>query len=232
MPKLKDLTGARFGRLTVLSRAENAGDQVRWNCLCDCGKRVVVNRGSLLSGRTVSCGCYAKEVAANTLRSLEKAGRLTHNATHRESHSRLYSIWSGMKCRCYCKSVPEYRRYGQRGIRVCEEWKKDFVAFRTWAESSGYQDKLTIDRIDNDGDYCPENCRWVTMKTQSRNRSSNKSFNGKLYAEWEEEQGFKRGTISRRISKGWSVERAIFTPVRRDGETPAFTTPSSEPSDK
>lgn len=155
MSKIKDLTGQRFGRLVVLERVgSDKNGKACWLCRCDCKKIVVCRGSSLLIGETASCGCLAREA----------------HKTHGYAKTRLYRIWSGMKDRCYNSSREHYDCYGGRGITACDEWLHDFAAFRDWALSHGYTDSLTIDRINNDGNYCPDNCRWITMKEQAQNR--------------------------------------------------------------
>lgn len=155
-----DLSGRRFGRLVVgESVAGNFPDHcVHWRCMCDCGNSVLLASSTLLRGHTQSCGCMQKELTAK---------RMT---VHGMKGSRLYRIWTGMKTRCFNPKAPAFKWYGARGISVCEEWGSNFRAFLSWALSHGYADGLTIDRIDNDKGYSPDNCRWVSMKVQASNR--------------------------------------------------------------
>lgn len=143
---------------------------------------------------------------------------------HRENHgmtgTRIHNIWRGMKIRCYDENRPDYQHYGGRGIRMCEEWRTSFNNFYTWAKHNGYQDNLTIDRINVDESYSPENCRWATLQVQENNRTNNKiiAFNGQSHtqAEWSQIIGIDQKTISARIVRyGWSIERALTTPKRR-----------------
>lgn len=153
MGKLIDLTGQRFGRLTVLERAGSNKGHALWLCQCDCGKTIIAY-GNDLMRRQKSCGCIRREKSTK----------------HDGYKMRLYSIWKAMKNRCYRPTFKHYDRYGGRGITVCDAWIHDFAAFQSWALSHGYTDSLTIDRINNDGNYCPDNCRWITMKEQAQNR--------------------------------------------------------------
>lgn len=205
-PKAKDLTGMRFGRLVVLSRAENSmTGKPMWNCLCDCGNECVKQGSALVSGDTKSCGCYNRE-------------KLKARAKHGDAHGRLYSVWNMMKQRCGDQNNKSYKNYGQRGISVCEEWKNSYELFRDWALSNGYDanaktHKCTIDRIDNNGNYCPENCRFVSATEQARNMRSNNivTYKGqsKTLSEWSEETGIRAITIGDRLRHGWSVEEAL-----------------------
>lgn len=146
-----------------------------------------------------------------------QSGKEHINFKHGLYKNRLYGIWSNMKTRCCSETYHLYKDYGARGIEVCDEWLNDFEHFYNWAISNGYQDNLTIDRINNNGNYEPSNCRWVDMKTQNRNRRSNVWLEcrgqKKILNDWAKDLNVDRRTISRRLKLGWSVENALFTPV-------------------
>ena len=161
---VNDLTGKRFGRLTVIGVEDNGKRQTYYACQCDCGNVKVIRADALVGGCTVSCGCKKKE---------QDRVNLTANHSHKMSGTRIYTIWQGIKQRCLNPADTRYERYGGRGISICKEWENSFQAFYDWAISNGYSDDLTIDRIDNDGNYEPSNCKWSTNKEQCNNRSSN-----------------------------------------------------------
>lgn len=155
----KNVIGQKFGRLLIIDDSgERKGGYTMWNCRCDCGNTVKVKSGLLYKGATKSCGCYQKEIASRI-----------HNK-HKATHQRLLNIWYAMRQRCYRKKNDNYKWYGQRGIRVCKEWRDNYQSFETWALKNGYDDSLCIDRIDNEKGYAPDNCRWITMMEQAHNR--------------------------------------------------------------
>lgn len=208
MPVKKDMIGKRFGRLTVLEEIDqkNSRGLTCYVCKCDCGNIVNVCGRDMTREHTLSCGCLHKKIMQK--RFLKHGGHGT----------RLYSIWRGMSTRCNIKNTDYYKHYGGKGVKICDEWK-DFSVFRDWALANGYADNLTLDRIDFNGNYCPENCRWLTIKEQSNNRSSNHciTYKGmtKTISQWAEYFGLSYSAMSARVYNGWSMERIEYTPPRR-----------------
>lgn len=213
MPNARDLKSQRFGRLVVLydTGERSSNGQVIWRCRCNCGSEVNVIGSNLISGRTKSCGCYQRERAAEA--------HTTYGMAQRGKWHPVYAVWDSMLQRCENPNNKYYKDYGGRGIKVCDEWH-DVRAFIDWALTNGWQRGLTLDRIDNDGNYEPGNCHWVTRKEQARNRRSNQliTFNDKTQtmAEWAEEINILYHTLKHRINNcHWPIERALTEPVRR-----------------
>lgn len=202
-----DLTGQRFGRLTVIERAENyvspKGRQAaRWTCRCDCGGITTVVGGDLRYGKTKSCGCLEEE-----------SRHQSRNAKHGKFGTSLYNVWCGMKKRCLNPRNRFYRRYGGRGITVCPQWIRDFQDFYDWAISHGYRKGLSLDRIDNDKGYSPENCRWATKEEQGNNKGNNRMFilggEKKTLAELCRIYSKNRSKVDNRLRSGWTIEEAL-----------------------
>lgn len=206
---VNDIIGKKFGELTVLefdhkeqiynSKGIKNGFKYFYLCKCECGNISIVPRHHLVYGHTQSCGCV--------------------NFTHGLTHTRLFNIFNGMKQRCYNPKNYKYKNYGGRGITICQEWQEDFINFYNWAINNNYADNLSIDRINVNGNYEPNNCRWVNMKTQQNNRTNNHllTFNSETHSinEWAEILNIKRETIKTRLQLRWSIEKALFTPVRQ-----------------
>jgi len=209
-----DRTGERFGRLTITGFIGVGKNWVGiWECKCDCGNIVNVRYNSLYSGYTRSCGCLKLEmlVARSTKHGLSGG----HG-----NYTRLYQTWLHMRCRCLSPKSQDYKYYGERGVKICKEWE-DYKAFHDWAYKNGYNDNLTLDRVDNNGDYSPENCRWATRKEQAMNQRTNRklSLHGetKTVSEWSDITGLSSACIRNRIYRGWTEEKTLMTPKLRGG---------------
>lgn len=208
----KDLTGQKFGRLTVIKKAENIRTAkgkiiTRWICKCECGKETTVRAGQLVIGKTQSCGCLRYERLKET------------NTKHKMSKTKLYQKWSHMMQRCENPNVERYSHYGGRGIKVCDEWH-NFKNFKEWAKSSGYSENLTLDRINVDGNYCPDNCRWVSWNVQANNTTRNHyiTYNGETHSlsEWSKILNISYTVLRARINRSkWDIEKAFTTPVKK-----------------
>ena len=199
-----DLTGQKFGRLTVVRFDHKENGRKYYLCQCDCGNFKIVSNHSLKSGNTKSCGCLHKEILIQ---------RNKDNRVHHPENERLLRIWRAMLHRCYKETDEHYDYYGGRGIKVCDDWH-DFEAFQKWALVNGYADNLTIDRLDGNKDYCPENCSWATMTVQNNHKSDTKwlTYKGKTQSlsDWCRELGLDYFRTKTRLnSLGWSVEDAF-----------------------
>ena len=203
MSKLIDIVGEKYNMLTVVERLPNDhSNSTVWLCKCDCGNYTKVRGKNLKNGAVKSCGCLTK---------------IPYTKTHGKSKTRIYNTWAAMKSRCLNPKDHSYFRYGGRGICVCEEWINSFESFYDWSMKNGYTDSMTIERKDNDGNYCPGNYRWATQKEQCRNRSTNAVFEymgeKHILTEWCEILNLEYKLVHNRIRKhGWSFERAISTP--------------------
>jgi len=199
--------GDKFARLTVISfEGRNKYFHSLYKCICNCGKEVIVEKYSLISGNTKSCGCLASELII--------ARNLKHGLCN--GHDRLYNIWCRMKQRCYDLNSSDYQRYGGRGIVICKEWL-EYKIFHEWAKNNGYSDNLTIERINNSLNYNPENCKWIPLALQARNRRDNHliEFKGetKILAEWSEIFGIGPSLIRYRL-KHWPIDRIFIQPTK------------------
>lgn len=212
--KTHNLLHRRFDSLLVIAKDKdfvhkNGTHSSTWVCKCDCGNIKTIIATSLLSGATKSCGCLA----------------LKTRTTHGKSKTRLYNTWTNIKQRCYNPKNNHYKNYGGRGIKVCDIWRDDYTEFEHWAYNNGYNDTLTIDRIDNDGDYTPENCRWVTKVVQDNNKRTNVilEYNGESHTlmEWSKILNVSYSMLQSRYKYGWTAKEIFETPIhkhRRKGD--------------
>lgn len=203
----KDITNMKFGKLTAIKlhhqkqcfdkNGKKNGTNHYWLCKCDCGNECIVNKYHLLYRRTTSCGCLHR-------------GKTIHNL----SNSRIYKIWGDMKNRCSNKNNTAFKFYGERGITVCNEWQ-DFKNFYDWSINNGYNDNLTIDRINVNGNYEPNNCRWVDINFQQKNKRTNRfiKYNGKTLclSDWATKYNISYKMLCKRLKDGWDFETAINT---------------------
>lgn len=219
MPRLgefDDLVGQRFGRLQVVrlngikevKRSYRINRYAMWECVCSCGNSCIASTQNLKSGRTKSCGCLYLESIHDG------------NPKHNKSKTRLYRLYSGIKNRCYNTNEPSYKNYGGRGIVMCQEWADNFMSFYEWAIANGYNESLppsecSIERIDVNGNYCPENCEWVPVSQQGRNKRNTRyvTYKGKRMsvAEAAELSGVNSKTIYSRLARG----HAPFVALRK-----------------
>lgn len=211
MSKLIDLTGKTFGRWTVLYRdGTDKRGSVMWRCRCECGTEATVRGSSLTSGNSKSCGCYNHD------------SKVANATKHGQSQSRLYGIWEGMKSRCYDCNWHVYPYYGGRGITVCDEWRTSFQSFLEWANTHGYTDDLTIERVDVNGNYEPSNCIWIPKDQQMQNRRNvikvQIGDETKSLSEWARIYGIPLSNVLSRVyCCHWDYVSAIITPVGKKG---------------
>ena len=201
-----DLNGRTFGDYTVIGFGGKKGHMTLWKCKCVCGSEKTVYGNNLLRGYSTSCGCKRAEKMRKTM------------TKHGLTDTRLHIIWIQMRARCEKPYSYGYKSYGGRGISVCKEWS-DFQNFYAWAINNGYDKNLTLDRIDNDGNYEPSNCRWATQTQQCRNQRSNRNiaYQGEVHCltEWAEITGIDKGVLAARLDKlNWSIQKAFSEPVK------------------
>lgn len=203
MSKLIDLIGQKFNRLTAIKRVENnKHGHIQYQWKCDCGNVIIASGQSVKRGNTKSCGCLLHDTLVE------------RNYKHGRTKSRLYMIWAGIKQRCYKETSTVYEYYGKKGIRMSIEWKDNFSNFESWAISSGYKEGLTIERIDFNSDYCPENCKWIPLVEQQKNKSNVHKYcvNGemKTIPELASEYSIRYKTLYRRlVVDGWEIYDAL-----------------------
>lgn len=214
-----DMVGFKTGKITVLDRVGSANGQSTWLCKCECGKTFTQYGSVLRKMKVKSCGCLYH----NKEERIKLAHRTIAKEKHGDCYSRLYFVWLDIRRRCDAKYDISYSNYGGRGIKVCDEWNNDYTAFKTWALANGYNEnakrgECTIDRIDVNGDYCPENCRWISMKEQCKNKRNTIHIihNGesKTISEWSEITGISRTAIYSRYRYGWTSDE-IFSPINQ-----------------
>ena len=204
-------TGDKYGYLTIIREIEKIGKARVVLCQCDCGSEKAFRLNQIVKGRVKSCGCRTREMIRQS------------RTTHGMPNKRLYNIWSNMRQRCSNPNSDDYPAYGGRSIAVCPEWLS-FEEFYRWGISTGYAPNLSLDRIDNGGNYCPDNCRWATPTEQARNSRRNRAFTfqgeKKLLIEWAEVTGIECSRIRARIDRlGWSIEKTLTTPIKSLGNT-------------
>jgi hypothetical protein len=198
-----ELSGKVFGKLTVIGFVCRLNCHSIFKCVCECGKETLVTSNNLRRNHTTSCGCMSSKKTIGV-----------RTATHMMRNHPLYNTWCGMINRCYWDKHNRSKHYKGKGIKICDTWRHSFETFRDWAILSGWKKGLSIDRIDNNGNYEPGNCRWATNKEQARNRTSNVwlTIDGvsKIVIEWSEETGVSPSSINQRLKKGWTHKEAVF----------------------
>lgn len=218
MAKTVDMIGFKNGRLTVIKYVGSYDGHAQWLCQCECGNQKIYPGGVLRHRAVKSCGCLYKEKRS------EIARNSIAKVKHGDSFKRLYFMWTSMKNRCHVKSNPSYPNYGGRGIKVCDEWANDYSVFKKWAIENGYDEnakrgECTLDRIDVDGNYEPDNCRWVNMKEQCRTKRTTIviRYDGQSHTidEWAKILNVPRARIYERYKAGWNPERILLEKSHR-----------------
>lgn len=214
--KIVDVTGQKFGRLTVIKREGLKYGGSAWLCKCDCGNVKIIALQHLRHG-TKSCGCLSKEIASERGKKSKIGDR---SRKHGDFGTKLYGIWAGMKRRCYNPRTKYYKDYGGRGITVCDEWKNDYSKFKEWALANGYQEGLSIERIDVNKGYSPDNCKFITINEQNSNKriSIRLQYQGKEYSikELSKLTGIKERTIRDRYERGLPIEEILNPKIRKN----------------
>lgn len=198
--------GEKYNNLTIIKEVEKRNNRRHFLCKCDCGNEKIIRIDGITSGHAKTCGCLQLQVAKK----------------HGFFGTRIYQTWVQMKARCFNEQHKHYKDYGGRGITVCDEWKDDFMTYYYWSIDNGYAENLSIDRIENDGNYEPSNCRWVSMQMQANNKRNNRliEYNNQTHtlAEWSRILGINYKTLKARIiTMCWDVKRAFETPVAIKG---------------
>jgi hypothetical protein len=202
----EDIANIQFNELMAIKYLHHKNGHAIWLFQCSCGKLIENRKNRVMSGNSKSCG--------HLLIQFNKSTKTIHGKTN----SRLFNIWRGMKARCYNKNNKDYIRYGGRNIKIYQEWKQDFKVFYYWSINNGYQDNLQINRIDNDDDYKPNNCNWVTSKENSNNKRNSKliTYNNRTQtlSQWAEELNINRTTLSERFRHGWPVDKVLGKSIK------------------
>lgn len=216
MAMAKELLNQQFGDLTVTQKLDSRKGHMHWLCRCKCGKIAEVSTGNLNSGHTKSCGCLQKKRSAE----IKMVHGLYKDATGKRT--KLYHVWGGMKERCFNQNHQAYKDYGRRGITVCEEWL-EYAVFHDWAMKSGYKQGLSIERINNDGNYEPANCEWIPRLHQAANRRNVRMITHDdvtlTASEWGKRLNLNPKNILNRLRRGWSVEEALTNSIEKKGKT-------------
>lgn len=203
MSRFIDLKNKKYNKWTVLALDRIENRKSYWLCKCDCGTEKIIYGGSLKSGTSKSCGCFRKESMPKKANGLAK--------------TRINNIYHSMKSRCNNKNVKRYKNYGGRGIKVCDSWNNNFLEFYNWAINNGYDDNLTLDRINVDGNYEPNNCRWVPLEKQFYNKTDNVFYivegKKKCLAELCKEYNMPYQTVRKRLERGKDILNALTTPI-------------------